>query len=215
MILICTYNFLDQAFVAMDILVSLVSDGPNSWMRNEIKKEPNYEDVLHQVDEILKQWDYNIDLEVMFSDFQPTFELLKLSEKSQCQVCKDSELWILACQVCQHYALWTLAFATRKMNSKKEHIFKNIHLLLFSQIFLSDVVFSKHCKLFVQQDGNICLNDAISDTNPEIPRRNHDLKSIIEENIDFWKNQREARKANLLPLVDIGITNLDEGMKHR
>ena len=104
----------------MDILVSLVSDGPNSWMPNEIKKEPNYEDVLHQVDKILRQWDYNIDLEVMFSDFQPTFELLKLSEKSQCQVCKDSELWILACQVCQHYALWTLAFATRKMNSKKE-----------------------------------------------------------------------------------------------
>ena len=108
----------------MDILVSLVSDGPNAWMPNDIKKEPNYEDVLRQVNKILQQWDYNIDLEVMFSDFQPTFELLKLSEKSQCQVCKDSELWILACQVCQHYALWTLAFATRKMNSKKESILK-------------------------------------------------------------------------------------------
>ena len=105
----------------MDILVSLVSDGPNSWMPNEIKKEPNYEDVLHQVDEILKQWDYNNDLEVMFSDFQPTFELLKLrATKSQWQ----NELWIFACQVCQHYALWTLAFATRKMNSKKESILK-------------------------------------------------------------------------------------------
>ena len=86
-----------------------------------------------------------------------------------------------------------------------------MNLLLFSQIFLLDVVFSEHCKLFVQQDGNICLNDAISDTNPEIPRRNHDLKSIIEENIDFWKNQREARKANPAPLVDTGITNLAEG----
>ena len=79
-------------------------------------------------------------------------------------------------------------------------------MLLFSQFFLLDVVFSEHCKLFVQQDGNICLNDAISDTNP-----NHDLKSIIEENINFWKNQREARKANPAPLVDTGITNLAEG----
>ena len=87
-------------------------------------------------------------------------------------------------------------------------------MLLFSQIFLLDIVFSEHCKLFVQQDGNICLNDAINDTNTEIPRRNHELKSIIEENIDFWKNQREARTANPVPLVDIGTTNLDEGMKN-
>ena len=106
-ILICTYNFSDQAFVAMDILMYLVSDGPDAWMPNEIKKEPNYEDVLRQVDEILHQWDYNIDLEVMFTDFKPTFESLKLKSEPQCHVC-------------QHYALWTLAFATRKMNSKKE-----------------------------------------------------------------------------------------------
>ena len=57
------------------------------------------------------------------------------------------------------------------------------------------------------------MNEAINDTNPESPqrKRNHELKSIIEENIDFWKNQREARKANPAPLVDTGITNLDEG----
>ena len=91
----------------MNILVSLVSDGPNAWMPNEIKKEPNYEDVLRQVDEILHQWDYNIDLEVMFTDFKPTFESLKLKSEPQCHVC-------------QHYALWTLAFATRKTHSKKE-----------------------------------------------------------------------------------------------
>ena len=58
------------------------------------------------------------------------------------------------------------------------------------------------------------MNEAINDTNPKIPQRNHELKSIIEENIDFWKNQREARKANPLPLVDIGVTNLDKGMKN-
>ena len=91
----------------MDILVYLVSDGPNAWMPNEIKKEPKYEDVLLQADKILHQWDYNIDREVMLTDFKPTFELLKLKSESQCHVC-------------QHYALWTLAFATRKMNSKKE-----------------------------------------------------------------------------------------------
>ena len=91
----------------MDILVSLVSDGPNAWMPNEIKKEPNYEDVLQQVDKILHQWDYNVDLEVMFPDFKSTFELLKLNSEPQCHVC-------------HYYALWTLAFATRKMNSKKE-----------------------------------------------------------------------------------------------
>ena len=55
------------------------------------------------------------------------------------------------------------------------------------------------------------MNEAINDTNPKIPQRNHELKSIVEENIDFWKNQREARKANPAPLVDTGITNLDEG----
>ena len=93
----------------MEILVSLVSDGPNAWMPNEIEKEPkyDYEEVLRQVDKILHQWDYNIDLEVMFPDFKSTFELLKLNSEPQCHVC-------------QHYALWTLAFATRKMNSKKE-----------------------------------------------------------------------------------------------
>ena len=91
----------------MDILVSLVSDGPNAWMPDEIKKDPNYEEVLRQVDEILHQWDFNIDLEVMFPDFKSTFELLKLNSEPQCHVCR-------------HYALWTLAFATRKMNSKKE-----------------------------------------------------------------------------------------------
>jgi hypothetical protein len=87
-------------------------------------------------------------------------------------------------------------------------------LLLFSHIFLLDVVFSEHCKLFLQQKGDICLNEAINDTNPEIPQRNHELKSIVEENIDFWKNQREARKANPVTLVDTRITNLDEGMKN-
>ena len=87
-------------------------------------------------------------------------------------------------------------------------------MLLFSQFFLLDVVFSEHCKLFLQQKGDICLNDAINETNPDIPQRNHDLKSIVEENIDFWKNQREARKANPFTLVDTRITNLDEGMKN-
>ena len=87
-------------------------------------------------------------------------------------------------------------------------------MLVFSQIFLLDVVFSEHCKLFLQQKGDICLNDAINETNPDIPQRNHDLKSIVEENIDFWKNQREARKANPFTLVDTRITNLDEGMKN-